>query len=114
MIKSFVCSLIISIFLSLSVQAEQYVCAYQCGLQLEKICQKIIQRSDDGFTVENKAPDWTVAENEKYIALSRPAVGPDSVDVSSLIIDKETLEFTTAVTFMEGKYHQKGNCAMLP
>ena len=82
--------------------AEQYVCAYKCYVVEDRLCQAIIQRTDDGFTGKNGFPNYTVAEDERYIALSQPLAEPDGVAVFSVIIDKETLEFSRATTDMDG------------
>lgn len=103
----------IYLFLSLSVHAEQYVCAYKCYFVEDELCQNIIQRTDDGFTGKYGF-QYTVAEDERYIALSRPLAEPDGVAVFSLIIDKETLEFSRATTDMDGSGHRNGNCTLLP
>ena len=54
------------------------------------------------------------AKSCQQIVLSSPNVFQEGVAVFSVIIDKETLEFSRATTDMDGSYHRNGNCTLVP
>jgi len=79
-----------------AVKAETYVCAYNCYLQKEKICQDVYKRIENGF--KDRWSKYTANENDQYIILSDQYLGEDGAGVKIAIINKKTMKFLKSNT----------------